>query len=218
MAVGRGGPSVHHWDLIAAAPELPCGSITDYIILNGYLGIKRFFDGSLDILHLTVMVEGVIWPPVIRKYRESGNHVDTFDHTWGFNIIKYCEYSHSVLSHCFYGGKLEPCHVWLFRNDIILAGSIVTGMRMSLVEMSSSTTSNRSRFDILMKTYKLNTHLCPIARPRLSVMWVLQLSWWHQKSRREEAHETGNKHIKGFCKQITEFVRSVFKLSHNLCA
>lgn len=27
----------------------------------------------------------------------------------------------------------------------------------------------------------------------------------------------GNKQIKGFCKQITEFVRSVFKLAHKLC-
>lgn len=154
------------------------------------------------------MVEGAIWPPVPRKYSESGNHVD---------IIKYWEYSHNTLSHCFYGGKSEPCHFWLFRNDIILAGSIVTGMGMSLVEMSSSTTGNRSRFDIVMKTYSLNTHICPIAQPRLSVMWVLQLSWWHRKSRQEETNETGNKQIKGSCKQITEFVRSIFRLSHNLC-
>lgn len=157
------------------------------------------------------MVEGAVCPPVPRKYRESGNHGDTLEHTWGFKIIKYCEYSHIVLSHCFYGGKLEPCHVRLFRNDIILAGSIVRGTRMSLVEMSSSTTSNRSRFGILLKAYELNTHLCPIA-------WARLLSWWHQKSRREETNETGNKHRKGLCKQITEFVRSVFKLSHNLSA
>lgn len=73
-----------------------------------------------------------------------------------------------------------------------------------LVEMSSSTSSNRSRFDILMKTYKENTHLGHIAWPRLAVMRVLQLTPKKQAGGRKRNRKQTNKRL-----LQTEFVRCI---------